>query len=273
MNKYLGLFHPIKSALAGLGAVAGYLIAWGDLTFEIPLLLVFSSVFLISSGICVLSDYLNLEDDRLENPEKPLPSGTVNKKVARSLFSLQISAGIVISYFIGQVILLVTLAGVILLLIYEYLMKRSTAFYDNLLLGFLMGFIFFYGGLAAGGSMISLIIALVLSLAFVWRSIIKDIELKDKKTISRVTLSSYLGNEFAAWTASAFLVGAVIFTPFIHLLGIFGNNHLFIASIADVLLIYAAIKVTNSPDLGKEARMISEIGIFFLVVSYLMILV
>lgn len=273
MKDYLGFFHPVKSAIAGLGAVVGYLVTLESIVFQIPLLLTFLSVFLITSGIFVLSDFLDLEKDRLENPDKPLPSGSVNKNVAKSIFGLQITAGIALAFFISNICFILALVGTSLSLVYEYFMKRSTPFYDDLLLGFLVGSLFLYGGIAAGGSPLSAVIALIVSLAFVGRKILKDTEMETEVGTKRVTLASYLGNKFAAWTASAFLVAAVFLTPVTHLLGMLGNNHLFILSIGDVLLVYAAIKIIDSPSSGKEARMISEIGLFFLVVSYLTVLV
>ena len=76
MNKVKGLLKLIRFELpfaAGVCVVMGQIFARGE--FASPYLTItgFLSVFLISASILVLNDYFDVETDRINSPDRPIP--------------------------------------------------------------------------------------------------------------------------------------------------------------------------------------------------------
>lgn len=273
MREYLKVLHPFKSLLISLGVVLGFFITTQKFAFNLTLLYGIISIFSISSGGFFLNDYARIGKDRIENPEKPLPSGEINKKAVMSLSGGLFSIGIIFSYLINFKCFLMGVIGVSLLTLYELGMKRSVPLFDNILIGFLLGFTVLFGGFIAGSYKLAGSLGMILSLILVGREITTDIEESNRLGTERVSLPSILGAKFAGWTAGAFLTTAAILTPIPYLLGFLGRNYLFIASITDILLLYASFKIINSPKSARESQIIERIAIFFLSVSFLTVLV
>ena len=72
---YWRIIRPVNSIVAGLAAALAYLIATGTLIPSVILLIVI--VILITGAGNTINDYFDLSIDRVNRPDRPLPSGTV----------------------------------------------------------------------------------------------------------------------------------------------------------------------------------------------------
>ncbi|HSO11313.1 MAG TPA: UbiA family prenyltransferase, partial [Anaerolineales bacterium] len=82
-KKLSGLFRLFRFELpfaAGVCVILGELLALGKVPTIWEMTLGFLSVFLISATSLILNDYFDLESDRINAPERPLPSGVVTKR-------------------------------------------------------------------------------------------------------------------------------------------------------------------------------------------------
>lgn len=108
-NPYLLLIRPANLITAATDIAAGAAIAITlALASEVSatvgsfLLLVLSSVFLYAGGIA-FNDVFDAELDRLERPERPIPSGTVSRPKAGLYAGCLLLAGILIAFAHHQV--------------------------------------------------------------------------------------------------------------------------------------------------------------------------
>ncbi|WP_297795106.1 UbiA-like protein EboC [uncultured Eudoraea sp.] len=138
MNKvvwgYLKLTRPanLPTAMADILAgcsISGFAILSSSGNFinapDYPnvVLLIFASIFLYAGGV-VLNDVFDLEIDRVERPERPIPKGIVSQKGASVFGACLLISGILISFFVnylsGDVALILALS----ILVYNSFSKK-----------------------------------------------------------------------------------------------------------------------------------------------------
>lgn len=127
LQGYLQLMRPANLPTAAADIFAGAAIA-GIFTATFPTLhlwlLVFASVFLYAGGV-VLNDVFDYQVDKVERPERPIPSGLIPLKSAALFGSVLLIIGIVLAFlthFLSGYIAL-TLAGSIVL--YDGFSKKN----------------------------------------------------------------------------------------------------------------------------------------------------
>lgn len=150
--KLLGLVRLFRFELplaAGVCVVLGEILALGRLPSPTQAVLGFLSVFFISASSLILNDYFDLETDRINAPERPLPSGLVTAReliwLATLVTGLGLLTGFLISPLAGGVATLVWLVG----FLYNWRFKK-TGLLGNLMVCFSVGMTFIFGGLAVG---------------------------------------------------------------------------------------------------------------------------
>ncbi len=123
IRAYLELMRIPNVFTAMADILAGYFIASpGNVDVRDVGLLLVSSSFLYTGGI-VLNDFFDYEVDKVERPERPLPSGRIKRGVAGILGWGLLVSGITVPLLIGRVSFGVALGIVLLVLSYDSLTK------------------------------------------------------------------------------------------------------------------------------------------------------
>lgn len=170
-------------AVSFAGTVVGGLAGRGTgvtapLGFWVLLALAAASTSLVTAGGNVLNDLLDREGDRTNHPDRPLVTGAVSVGAARGLIVALFVAGVAVAV---PVVLVQPLVGLLLalavvaLLGYEFRLKAN-GLVGNLVVGFLTGLVFLYGGAAAGHALVLAPFAAMAFFATVSREVIKDME-------------------------------------------------------------------------------------------------
>ena len=166
-----------------VGTIVGGLAARGaglDVSptlWPVLVLAAFSTSF-VTAGGNVVNDILDRESDRVNHPDRPLVTGAISVPAARGMAVGLLAGAVVVA---APVILLRPLVGVLLavalvaLLSYEFRFK-SEGFGGNLLVAFLTGLVFLYGGAAAGAPLAVVPFGLMAFFATLSREVIKDME-------------------------------------------------------------------------------------------------
>jgi geranylgeranylglycerol-phosphate geranylgeranyltransferase len=171
----------VLTALAG--TVVGGLAARGaglpvSSSFWVVVLLAGASTACVTAGGNVLNDVLDRDSDRTNHPDRPLVTGSVSLGAARAgAGALLVVGGLAIVPVAVHAPLLVPifLVAVAALVGYEFWFK-SVGLAGNLLVGFLTGLVFLYGGVAAGNPWAVVPFALMAFGATLSREVIKDME-------------------------------------------------------------------------------------------------
>jgi geranylgeranylglycerol-phosphate geranylgeranyltransferase len=172
---YCRIIRPVNAIAAGLAAVVAYLIATGTL---IPaVLLLFVVVTLITAAGNIINDYFDVEIDRVNRPDRPIPSGQVSLPAARAFSVTLFLAGIFVCLFTNELCIAIAVFNTVLLVGYAAWLKR-TPLLGNLAVSFLAGCMFLFGGALNGlpGLQHVLTFAGMTFFAMLARELIKDAE-------------------------------------------------------------------------------------------------
>lgn len=196
MHPYLRLVRAGNLVISFVGTIIAGLAAFGGVghvSFQVIalLLLAAASTVCVTAAGNVLNDLLDLDSDRTNHPERPLVTGAVPVRRAR---------GLTVSLFVAAPLLAAPVAwahpevGLILalaigsVLAYEFRFKAE-GLSGNLLVAFLTGAVFLYGGAAVGDVGAVLPFAALAFLATASREVIKDMEDaegdRDRRTLPR----------------------------------------------------------------------------------------
>jgi len=120
MKELITLVKSRASVLAYVAAFDSTLIVASGLRVS-PIIFIVStvSVYLISLANYILSDLLDIEEDRINNPQRPLASGAVNKNVAVYFITALLAVSFVLGYYVNLKFDLLLIFSFILSLIYS----------------------------------------------------------------------------------------------------------------------------------------------------------
>lgn len=151
-SRIIGLLHLFRIELpvaAGLCVVLGQMLALGAFPGIGIAALGFFSIFFISATALILNDYFDYEIDLVNAPERPLPSGQVNKRDALLLSIAVAVLGFAAAALIHLAALLTTAAVWLLGVAYNARFKR-TGLPGNLMVAVSVGMTFVFGGISVG---------------------------------------------------------------------------------------------------------------------------
>lgn len=239
---YLRLTRPLNNLITALAVFMGAWIAgWAD-SFDKLVFALLSASF-ISAGGYVINDYFDLEIDRINKPLRPLPRGEIGPQSALLIsFSLFV-AGLVLSILIKTIAFLLAFLTIFLLIIYSFKLKRTLLF-GNLIVSFLCGLAFVYGGVVGRDFRLALIPAGFAFLFHLGREILKDIEdLKGDITSGAQTLPVIGGINLSLWLTTIVFSGLIFLTIVPYYFKLFPLLYFILVLVVDLLLIYVMISM------------------------------
>ena len=224
MKPFLRLIRPVNCFMAAVAVLVGAYLG-GISTSLSPVLFAMISAFTISGGGMVINDYYDRDLDSIYDQSKPIPNGDVSLKGALTLSSILFSVGIYFSFWVNYYALIIAALNSTLLVAYaKDLQKRFLI--SNLIVSFLVGSTFVFGGFAVENFIPSLLLALMAFSANTAREIIKDLEDKEADVTKGVnSVPVVLGGKKARLLSSLFVIVAIALTPIPILLEIFGIKY------------------------------------------------
>ncbi len=241
MIEYLRLIRPANCLMTAVAVYIGAVVASGNPSFTIPVVLGMVSAFLICAGGMAVNDYHDVEADKTNKKKRrPIVKGAIKKENALTVSIILSLVGLAAAYLISMPAFYIALFAAIVLFSYSSKLKKII-FAGNIAISLLVALSFFYGALIGGSVFAVSILALLAFLANMGREIYKDIEdvLGDKK-LGRRTLALHIGVLNAKSIASVFILAAVAlsFVPFFMA---FNYVYLFFVVIADIVFIGAIL--------------------------------
>ncbi len=225
--------------------------------FDAPLALQAAAIaFIFTAAGNSLNDYYDRDIDRINRPDRPIPSGHVSPRGALATATLLFLPTLPWSFLIGWELLALVLINLSLMSSYEFVFKRE-GFRGNLLISWLVASLFIFGGLAVYGGSVEalqrvLLLAILAFLATLGREVIKDIE-DIAGDVGRWTLPMTVGERAAGRVASLALLLAVAMSSIPLLLGVLSTYYLFVVAVADTIFIYAALNSSRQPATAQRS--------------------
>lgn len=255
MNPYLRLVRIHNVIGAAIGDFTGYVVSssW-DFNLE-RLLISLVVVSLVAAGGYAINDVYDIEIDRINKPDRPLPSGQISIRNALILSYSTMVIGSGLAFVLGIIQGAVAILTSIALIYYAKTLKRQ-GLPGNIIVATTTALSIFYGGLAyfEGDWLKRVIIPTVYSfLLTLGREFVKGIEdYEGDKKYGVKTLATTKGIRFAWSTARVVLLLTLAISPLPLLLGF--NIIYGILLIPFAFFTLKAIFAETSPRGGGEAR-------------------
>ena len=256
-TKLQGLFRLFRFELpfsAGVCVILGELLALGNIPTGKEMTLGFLSVFLISATSLILNDYFDLESDRINAPERPLPAGLVTKRDVMLLSWVVTALGFIAAALLSFQALLVSILAWAVGFLYNWHFKK-TGLLGNLMVSFSVGMTFIFGGIAVGRPFETVVwffgvLALLINAGEEIAADAMDVE-GDRKAGSR-SLAVLFGQENAIRISAAifFLVIVITFLPF--LLGWMEWLYVLPFLFMDGMILFSVIKLLDSKMVNRR---------------------
>lgn len=215
-----------------LGVVVGYLIV-SDFSHIYSLFLALIAAFTISGAGNVINDYFDYESDKINSPERPLPSGDVSKPLALIFWLLLNLVGFFSASLVSTPFLVIASINILVAFVYSWKLQHFPVI-GNLADTYLAAIPFIAGGLIVYNFSFILnspvLVLFVIVFLGNWsREILKDIEdiEGDKKSGSR-TMPILIGKRKSLIVSRTILVLASVLLLYPFYSAVFGLSYLYL---------------------------------------------
>jgi geranylgeranylglycerol-phosphate geranylgeranyltransferase len=279
MFGYLEIVRPKNCLMAVFAVLIGsFLILRLDL-FEVwqPVAYAMGAALLITAAGNVINDYFDIEADRLNRPERPIPSERVSVKGALAYSIILFALGIILAAFTTNLAFVIALFNSFILFVYSWSLQHKT-FFGNFSVAYLTGSTFLFGGAAVGNIQLPLIFGLLAGLTTFSREIFKDLEdiegdkqlfLKKQSFVKKRILERFIVTDkgiilkykerAGMVTAGISLMIAILLSPAPFLFGLMGYEYLVFVLPADAVFLLCLLKsrkAKKTEDFGRLSKLI-----------------
>lgn len=278
ITSLLAMIRPANSVMVGFAVIVGIAVSSHTYReiFTLTSLLGFLTGFLISSFSMVSNDIYDLDIDRINQPERPLPSALVMVSEARAFALTLLILGLIVSGLLGVYTFSIALVFAFVGWFYNY-KGKAMGLLGNSLVALSLAIPYIYGAIAIGHFAINLgyLLALTSFMAGLGREVLKGIvDVEGDKVRKIRTIAISYGKQTARTVSAGFFLVAVgsSFLPLIlDLLGRAVIVYSILIGLTDILFMYLAYRVLTSK-VDKDALRFKTLalgGMMFGLVSYL----
>ena len=231
----------------------------------------------IEAGVFAYNDIFNVEEDRVNCPERPLVRGDLSLREAATFGALMLAVGLCLAYAAGLCVLGLASLAVAVGMMYNAWLKRWGPL-GNLSVAFSTALPFVYGSVAAlgvweGVPLRTWLFFLMALLATHGREIVKGI--KDMEGDRKVGVRTYaimVGPGKAAYISLAFTLSAIALSVPVAFFVPKPLPYSALVVPADILLAYSALLVVRDPTRqnAETSRRVSLLGMALGVLAFLL---
>jgi geranylgeranylglycerol-phosphate geranylgeranyltransferase len=214
---------------------------------------------LIGGAGMVINDYFDVEIDKVNRPERPIPSGKISLKSALVYYFVLNFIALVLVSQTNIYAFVIALISVFVIFFYSYKLK-SKGLIGNFVVGFMTGLAFIFGG-AIGENVVLLLFPFIFGLLINFaREILKDVEDIEGDRIKNLqTFPIVYGEERSLKIFTFLIVLTIISTLLPYFLGIYNVFYLLIILfVVDLPLVYAIRVILDKP-VKDQLRKISNL--------------
>ena len=256
---YITILRPLNFFITFLSIHLSVIIANKSSAFSVEAFLGALAGSLIGGAGMVINDYFDVEIDKINRPERPIPSGKISLKSALVYYFVLNFIALVLVSQTNIYAFLIALISVFVIFFYSYKLK-SKGLIGNFVVGFMTGLAFIFGG-AIGENVVPLLFPFIFGLLINFaREILKDVEDIEGDRIKKLqTFPIVYGEEKSLKIFTFLIVLTIISTLLPYFLGIYNVFYfLIILFIVDLPLVYAIRVILDKPE-KDQLRKISNL--------------
>jgi len=248
LKGFIQITRPVNLIIAFMSIFVGGAVTGSIQPLTVLILACLSGVFLMA-GANTINDVFDIEIDRINRPNRPLPSGLLTIQQARLWTGFSFLVGIILASGISLMVFGMALGFTASLILYSYRLK-NTVLLGNVTVALISAMAFVYGGAAVGRIQTAVIIGVFAFLFHLAREIIKDVEdMEGDRTQGVVTLPLRFGLPVAVRWVTGILSLLILLTFIPYFLHIFNWIYLVIVFFGvDCFLIFILISIRQKSD-------------------------
>ena len=245
------LIRPVNCIMMGVAVVVGAVLAENEAVLQQVrnLILGFSTGFFLTGSTMALNDFCDREIDAVNEPNRPIPSGSVRPLEAVFSGLSMAVLGFVTASITNWKCFLVSSAAWALFVLYTTKGKRM-GFIGNLMVSACISVPFIYGSFVVNRIFLptSSIFVAIVFLSNTGREIVKGIvDLHGDERSKIDTIAVRFGEKKAAIVSAIFYFAAITLTPLPKFLGMVSFWFLPLVILTDIGLASAAIMLLSNP--------------------------
>ncbi|MDP2363107.1 MAG: geranylgeranylglycerol-phosphate geranylgeranyltransferase [Ignavibacteria bacterium] len=172
---YIKITRPLNVVITFCVVVVAILISQTSQTNIIIILISSIAAALVAASGNIINDIYDIETDKISHPNRVLVLGNITKKEAVYLSNFINTIAIILTSRLSDILLLIVVISIIVLFFYSFYLKKLPLV-GNVVVAFLTGLAFIYGGFAAGNPAAAIVPAVFAFLINLIREIVKDME-------------------------------------------------------------------------------------------------
>ncbi len=271
---FLALIRIPNCLLIGLAVLVAETIGLGSLPGPMEAVFGFLTAFLLLAGTMVFNDIQDVQVDRVNSPDRPIPSGRVSIRQASALSIVFSTLALISALVLGILTFLTALAALSLMAYYNTRGKR-TGLLGNAVVSFNVALPFFFGGLAVNNLRPLLFIFFLLAfLANTAREVAKGItDIPGDSSKGILTIAVTRGPRRAAQLAAGLFVIAVLLSFLAPVLDHKVSSFYYPGVvIADLGFLYSSYRLVRDPVPGTVRKVKTQVLLWMLLglVGFLM---
>jgi len=230
--------RPINVLITFLTVIVAGFIALHEISYQPAIFYAAISAALINAAGNIINDIFDLDVDKVNRPERVLPSNRMKKSEAYFLFAIFNLTALIFAYFVNIACLVISIFAIIIVFFYSLYFKKVILL-GNFIVGFLTGMAFVYGGLAVDSLETSIIPAFYAMVINFVREIIKDVEdMEGDKEAGIDTYPLIFGADASFFVSKIVILAFAFITLLPYVLKIYSFYYLLIVLAIDTSLIY-----------------------------------
>ncbi len=247
----LSIMRPLNCVMIGFAVIVGAFVSKAQSLTLQNLLLGFLTGFSICAYSMIINDIYDVEVDKVNQPQRPLPRGRMTRREAAFLSVSMLVIGLV-SSILTSLLLAVAVASAYAFLSWLYNFRaKKYGLAGNAIVASSLAIPFIYGGIVTSGPILNpllLFMALTSFLAGVGREVVKamaDTTGDAKRGVRSVAISG--GMRSASVVGAAFFACAILTSIIPVVEGLASQLYRFGILAPDIIFIYLAVSILRRP--------------------------
>ena len=274
MQQITGLYkvsRPLTTLTGALAVVLGGYVAGTGEWFNVALAVL--ATVMASASANAWNDYLDIEIDRVNQPNRPLPSGQVSPRAVK-LFSFVLAVlSVLVAAMINPMALAIAIAANLLLFFYSWKLK-STVLLGNLVVALISASSAVFGGVAASNPRPTIWLFLIIFVAILGREVLKTLADYDGDRSEHVRTISTVWGKRAARVVFYLLVLTTIFTMLLpYILDVYKPVYGYIVLLGVFPVIAYVVFRVNHDRTGPQLEKLSQLMKYDFIVWFVAVII
>lgn len=273
VRRLFKIIRPLNCLITFFTIIVGGLICSNDNDVSAKLILAGIIGFIVTAAGNSINDFYDIDVDRINRPDRPLPNGVLTQKNVLVFFAVLIIVALTLNLLLNIYAFGISFISIVLLILYSYKLKRMPLV-GNMIVSLLTALAFIFGGVVVGNVTLAIIPAVFAFLINLIREVIKDMEDADgDRSLGIRTFPIRFGNKASKYFV--FAVSSILFlftfVPFLfHIYEI--EFFLIIMIIVNPILVYIVKSVfedSSKQNLGRLSSMLKLNMVIGLIAIYM----